>query len=145
VTTNNECERARVTMMASLDGETDLQTAPDSRHLATCAACQQWLKDVQSMTGRLEGLSYPSARVDLWPAVEMRIRQPERRLALPQRLWLIGALVLAWRAIQLFVDLPLPALHPFIPLAAAVAAVWLIAGDPMAIETSVPELQKRGA
>jgi hypothetical protein len=35
-------------------------------------------------------------------------------------------------------------LHPLVPLAAAVAALWQISGDPLAIETSAPELQKRG-
>jgi hypothetical protein len=60
------------------------------------------------------------------------------------RLWLIGALVIAWRALQLMFDLPLPMLHPLVPLAAAVAALWQISGDPLAIETSAPELQKRG-
>jgi hypothetical protein len=33
---------------------------------------------------------------------------------------------------------------PLVPLAAAVAALWQISGDPLAIETSAPELQKRG-
>jgi hypothetical protein len=39
----------------------------------------------------------------------------------------------------------LPVLHPLVPLAAAVAALWQISGDPLAIETAAPELQKRGA
>ena len=144
MSTSNECERARMTLMASLDGESDPPAAPDAQHLTTCGSCQQWLKDFQSMTGQLQGLSYPAARVDLWPVVEARVRESERRPALAQRLWLIGGLVLAWRAIQLFVDLPLPVLHPIVPLVAAVAAIWVIAGDPLAIETSAPELQKRG-
>ena len=77
--------------------------------------------------------------------MEGRIRQSEQGLALPRRLWPIGALVVVWRALQLFVDLPIPMLHPFVPLAATAAAVWLVAGDPLAIETWAPELQKRGA
>ena len=144
MSTSNDCERARMTLMASLDGEGEAPTAQDGQHLATCASCQRWLQDVQSMTGRLQGLSYPGASVDLWPAVEARVRQAERGPALSRQLWVIGGLVLAWRAVQLFVDLPFAPLHPLIPLAAAIAAIWLIAGDPLAIETSAPELQKRG-
>ena len=96
------------------------------------------------MNTQLQKLSYQPAQVDLWTAVEGRIREAERTLALPRWLWPIGATVLAWRALQLVVDLPIPVLHPFVPLAAMVAALWLVAGDPLAIETSVPELQKRG-
>jgi predicted anti-sigma-YlaC factor YlaD len=144
VNTGTDCERVRMTLMASLDGESDPGSEPDRQHLSTCLLCQGWLKNLQSMTGQLQGLSYPDAHVDLWTAVEGRIRQHEQRLHLPRRLWPIVAIVLAWRAFELFADLPIPALHPFVPLAAAVAFVWLVAGDPLAIETSAPELQKRG-
>jgi hypothetical protein len=53
--------------------------------------------------------------------------------------------VLGWRALQLFVDVPIAMVHPLVPIAAAVAAVWLVMGDALAIQTSAPELQKRGA
>ena len=142
--TSTDCERVRMALMAALDGESDPPYDPDQQHLSTCSSCQRWLTDLQSMTGQLRDFSYPSARVDFWTAVEGRIRQSDRVLALPRRLWPIGAFVVAWRALQLFVDLPLGLLHPFVPLAATVAAVWLVAGDPLAIETSAPELEKRG-
>jgi hypothetical protein len=142
--TSTDCERVRMALMASLDGESDPPYDPDQQHLSTCSSCQRWLTDLQSMTGQLRDFSYPSAQVDVWTAVEGRIRQSDRVLAVPRRLWPIGAVVVAWRALQLFVDLPMPLLHPFVPLAATVAAVWLVAGDPLAIETSAPELEKRG-
>lgn len=139
-----DCERVRMALMASLDGERDAQSASDHQHLSTCSSCQRWLNDLQSMTGQLQGLSYHPAPVDLWSAVESRIRDSENSLALPRRLWPIAATVLGWRALQLFVDLPLPELHACVPLVAMAVAVWLIAGDPLAIETSAPELEKRG-
>ena len=142
--TSTACERVRIALMASLDGEGDPQSAPDRQHLSTCSSCRRWLEDLQSMTGQLQGLAYQSAPVDLWSAVEGRIRDAEPTLALPRRLWLIGVIVVVWRALQLFVDLPVPELHPFVPLMATTAAVWLVAGDPLAIATSAPELQKRG-
>lgn len=142
--TSTECERVRTALMASLDGESDGRSAPDAQHLSTCPSCQGWLKDLQAMTGQLRGLSYQRAAVDLWPAVEGRIRQPDEWQSIGRQLWPVGALVLAWRALQLFIDLPMPLLHPLVPLAAALAALWLIAGDPLAIETSAPELQNRG-
>jgi predicted anti-sigma-YlaC factor YlaD len=143
VNTNTECERVRMALMASLDGESADRPAPEAEHLSTCSSCQHWLKDQQGLTGQLQGLSYPQAPVDLWAAVESRIHQPQQA-RLPRQLWLIVAIVLGWRALQLSVDLPIPVLHPLVPLVAALAALWLIAGDPLAIETSAPELQKRG-
>ena len=142
--TSTECERVRIALMASLDGESDQPSLSDAEHLSACSECRRWLMGLQSMTGRLDGLSYRSTPVDLWSAVEGRIHHAEERLLHPRRLWAIGAIVVAWRALQLFVDLPLPLLHPFVPLAATVAAAWLIARDPFAIETSAPELEKRG-
>ena len=142
--TSTDCERARIALMASLDGESDRPSPQDRQHLSTCSSCRDWLNGLQSMNGQLRGLAYQSAQVDLWTAVESRIRQPEQTVGVARWLWAIGVLVLAWRALQLFIDLPIPVLHPLVPLAAAVAAVWLAAGDPLAIETSAPELQKRG-
>jgi hypothetical protein len=129
-------------LMASLDGESADRSAPEAEHLSTCSSCQHWLKVQQGLTGQLQGLSYPHARVDFWAAVESRIQPQQARL--PRQLWPIVAIVLGWRALQLSVDLPIPVLHPLVPLVAALAALWLIAGDPLAIETSAPELQKRG-
>ena len=141
--TSTDCERVRIALMASLDGESDPASPPDRQHLSTCSSCRDWLNDLQSITGQLQGLSFPSARLDLWTAVKGRIRRPEPR-SLTRQLWLIGAIVLVWRALQLFIDLPIPALHPLVPFAATVVAIWLAVGDLLAIETSAPELQKRG-
>lgn len=144
-----DCERVRLELMAALDRETGPDvTDPrtDARqHVASCSSCERWLKEFESMHRRFEGVSYPRPQVDLWTGIEDRIRLPDASLTRTHRLWLIGALVIAWRALQLMVDLPLPVLHPLVPLAAAMAALWQISGDPLAIETAAPELQKRGA
>jgi hypothetical protein len=138
VNTTDDCERARMALMASIDGESD---APRDEHFSTCASCQLWLKDLQSMTRQLQGLPYPDARVDLWMAVEGQIRHAEERRSLPRALWPVLGIVFAWRTLQLFFDLPLPALHPLLPLAAGLAILWRLAGDPLAIQTSAPELE----
>lgn len=143
-----DCDRVRLHLMAALDGEavremTDAVT-DSRRHLALCSACRGWLKDLESINSRFERVTYPGAQVDLWASVECRIRHSHTRLTVTQRIWLIGALVLTWRTLELLIDLPFPVLHPLVPLAAAVAALWQMAGDPLAIETFAPELQKRG-
>ena len=84
--TSTDCERLRIALMASLDGESAPRSAPDDQHLSTCSSCRLWLKDLQSMNTQLQKLSYQPAQVDLWTAVEGRIREAERTLALPR--WL---------------------------------------------------------
>jgi hypothetical protein len=52
--------------------------------------------------------------------------------------------MLSLRAVQLFIDLPVPILHLLVPTVAAVviAAVWKIAGGVLSIEVWAPELRK---
>jgi hypothetical protein len=132
--------------MAELDGEPvptiDDPPAAARQHLLSCASCTQWLQNVATLNSRFQQLPYPDQQLDLWGPLEGRLRQSDTRLTVTHRLTVIGALVLGWRALQLLTDLPFPILHPIVPLAGAIAALWLIARDPLAIETYAPELQK---
>ncbi len=142
-----DCERVRLQLMAVLDGEAvpGVDARSDARqHLAFCSSCRRWRQDLESVNSRFEGASYPGAQLDLWTTLEGRLRRSDARQPVTYPLWLIGALVVGWRALQLLIDLPFPMLHPVVPLAGALAALWLIACDPLEIETFVPELQKRG-
>lgn len=130
--------------MAAIDGQTDAASAADRDHLSGCSPCQQWLAELRQMDSKLEQLAYPDARVDLWASLEPQLRQSDAPPNATRRLWLIGACVLAWRVLQLWIELPLPALHPLVPVAAVAAALWNLAGDPLAVKTFAPELQKRG-
>ena len=145
---STDCDRVRLHLMAARDGEAGPGTAdpgPDPRrHLASCSSCERWVRDFESMNSRFKGVSYPLSQADLWTRVEGRLRQSDTTHRVTRRLWIIGAVVLGWRAVQLLIDLPFPVLHPLVPLAGAIAALWLIARDPLAIETFAPELQKRG-
>jgi predicted anti-sigma-YlaC factor YlaD len=138
------CEHARLQLMAAIDGEIDTASTADREHLSSCSSCEQWVDDLEAMDGRLRRLVYPAARVDLWASVSAGIRELAEKPDATGRLWFIGSLVLAWRVLQLVIDLPLPALHPLVPFAAATAALWQLAGDPLAVKTFAPELQKRG-
>jgi hypothetical protein len=148
VNPGTDCDRVRLQLMAARDGEA-VPGAADPRsdphqHLASCSSCERWLRDFESMNSRFQGVSYPGSPADLWAGVEARLRQPHTTRTVTRRFWIIGASVLAWRALQLLIDLPFPVLHPLVPLACALAALWAIARDPLAIETFAPELQKRG-
>lgn len=142
--TTVDCERVRRVLMAALDGEGQPPAGQDQAHLATCASCAQWLEDMRSAAAGVQALTYPAVTKDLWPAVERRIQAHAQRRPLPGWVWPLGAGVLGWRVLQLFVDLPIPVLHPIGQLVAVVIALWLMTGHFLAIETSAPELQKRG-
>jgi hypothetical protein len=101
-------------------------------------------RDDLRLQEQLQSLRYPEVRQDLWPAVSERIQVLDDGASIARRLLPIAAIVIAWRALQLLFDLPLPLLHPIVPLTAAVWAIRQLAGDPLAIETSAPELNKRG-
>jgi hypothetical protein len=125
--------------MASLDGEGSAPSASDQQHLSTCASCQQWLTEMTTLAAQLRGLPYPPAQVDLSTRVDERIHLVDHK---PGRLLLpIAAGIVAWRAVQLFIDVPLWILHPLVPLA-VVLVVWRLAGDPLAIQTLEPELKE---
>lgn len=143
-----DCDRMRLSLMAAFDGETDAGVADPGadarRHAAFCSSCDKWLQDLESMNSRFQGVSYPAGQRDLWASVQARFHESEAKQSLTYSLSLIGALVLGWRVLQLLIDLPFPFLHPVAPLAGAIAAFWVIARDPFAIETYAPELEKRG-
>ena len=138
-----DCERVRTALMASFDGASE-PSAEDQQHLTTCESCKRWLAEMQLMARQLDGLSYPSAPVELWPAVASQILGSEARRPLPRWIWSLGAAVLGWRVLQLFIDFPNPVLHPLGQIAAVAVALWLVARDLLTIEASAPELHKRG-
>jgi hypothetical protein len=126
--------------MAALAEEGGAIAAADREHAAACAACHAWLTANESLGTRLGALEYRRADVDLWSSVAARIEQADRRAPLVALLWPIGALVLAWRPLELLIELPMPALQPLVPIVAAAVAAWRIGGDFLAIETVAPEL-----
>ena len=142
---NTDCARVRIAVMAQLDDEGLATASTDRDHLATCEACQRWRVEFLSLSGNLQALAYLRADIDLWTAVGDRLHQAGDGWVPPRWLWPIAGGLVAWRALQLFVDLPIPALHPIVPLLATIAAVWMVAEDPLRIETTAPELRKRDA
>jgi len=140
----NDCERVRMHLMASADHEAEPPSPRDHEHVSSCAACQRWLTGFESLTTRLHSVPYPRAQADMWPAVEKQIHHGDRAPSLTRQLAPVIVLTLAWRVLQLFVDLPMPALHSLVPLAATAFVAWRAGSRLLAIEMWVPELQKRG-
>ena len=140
----NDCERVRLHLMASADHEAERPSPRDHEHVSGCAACRQWLEDFESLTSRLHGVAYPPVQADMWSAVEKQIHHVDPTPSLTRQLAPVIVLTLAWRVLQLFVDLPVPAVHSLVPVAAAAFVAWRAGSRLLAIETWAPELQKRG-
>jgi hypothetical protein len=143
-----ECQQVRLDLMASFDHEAAPGSAErDSvarRHLATCAACDQWWQALASVDRKVATLSYPPTEVDLWPAIDRALQPSPSRQPAWRRLYVLIGLMLIWRALQLVVDLPLPMWQSIISVVIVLTALWQLARDPVAIQTFAPELQKRG-
>jgi anti-sigma factor RsiW len=143
VTPDLDCERVRLDLMAAFDGEGADAAAHHQAHVAACPNCQRWLQDLAAMNSRFKATTYAGGEADLWPVIESRLRSSSKTSPEPT-LYVIGALCLGWRLLQLFTDLPLP-LVQWIPLLAIAVVLRRLGFSPLAIQTSAPELQKRGA
>jgi len=143
---HTDCDDVLVAVMSELDRETDgARPAWIDAHLAACPGCRETVAGMTRMHASLEHLTYDAPAADLWPAVEARL-QPGGRSASRETLALalIVPAALAWRALQVSFDLPL-LWNVVVPLAAVVIVLRWLAGDPLAISASTPELQQEGA
>jgi anti-sigma factor RsiW len=146
VTTGLEpgCRRVLIAALATLDGEQGpLSSEQTEAHLETCAHCRESLARMKAEHARLGTLAYDSAEIDLWPNIYSRIlheSQPHPKEGLAFAL--IAVLCLVWRTGQLVFDLPAPVLNGLVPLVTAVLVLHRLAGDPLAINLSTPELQQ---
>lgn len=115
-------------------------------HLAQCPGCREAVEGMTRMHASLDRLTYDAPASDLWPAVEAKLEPVARSTSRETlALGLIVPAALAWRALQVSFDLPLPLWTVVVPLAAAVIVLRWLAGDPLAISASTPELQQEGA
>jgi anti-sigma factor RsiW len=142
-----DCNDILIAVMAELDRETDgARPAWIRAHLAECPGCRDAVAGMTRIHVNLERLTYDAPAADLWPAVEARL--PPGGRSAPREtlvLALILPAALAWRALQVSFDLPLPVWNVVVPFAAGVIVLRWLAGDPLCISESTPELQQEGA
>lgn len=141
------CRNVLIAVMASLDGEMgEMRSEEIDVHLDACPRCRESVARMKAMHARLGSLTYEPAEIDLWPDIHSRILHesaPHRRERLAFAL--IAAVCLVWRTGQLVFDLPAPVVNGLLPLAAAMLILYWLAGDPLTINLSTPELQQERA
>ncbi len=99
--------------------------------------------EFEALNRRFDGMGY-LAHEDLWPALQqgLGIRTVSGTM---RRLWVAAGIVLAWRSLQLLVNLPSPVVNLLIPLAVVVTALWQLSTGRAGDSNLAPELEKRGA
>ena len=144
---HTDCNDILIAVMSELDRETDgARPAWIQAHLAECPGCRDAVAGMTRMHANLERLTYDAPTADLWPAVAARLPPGGRSAARETlALALIVPAALAWRALQVSFDLPLPVWNVVVPFAAAVFVLRWLAGDPLSISASTSELQQEGA
>ena len=138
------CQKVLLAVMATLDGEEGPMSSREiDAHLDACAGCRESVARMKTVHARLASLAYDPAQIDLWPDIYSRIlhdSQPHARERLAFAL--IAVLCLVWRTAQLVFELPAPVFNGLVPLVAAMLILHWLAGDPLAINLSTPELQQ---
>ena len=144
----NECEDVRLQLMAAADGEANDEFRPVAveAHLQGCTDCRGWVAGLSLLDANLKRLGYLHDPVNLWPKVESRILSTEAVPELPiVQLSLLVVFALAWRTAQLLTDFPSQIVDVALAIGTVGVALRLMPLSLFDIQTSAPELQKRGA
>lgn len=132
------CENVLMAQMAAADGEEpEFSTKQLAAHIATCANCQQELKQLQALDHVLTGLSLSEPRVDLWPVIENKIAKRTRSSLDWKPFALIGSLLVIYKLLEM-----LPARDPglafkLVPLVIVALLFVLIKENPFRINTEL--------
>ena len=130
------CEDMLIAQMAVADGEEPgVSKEQLTAHIAGCANCQAELTQSKALDQVLAGHTLAEPRVDLWPAIESRI--PRRTVASWQPFAVIGALLVAYKLLELLPAQDLGLGLKLIPLIIIPVLFFLIKENPFRIN---PEL-----
>lgn len=132
------CEDMLIAQMAVADGEEPgVSKEQVAAHFAVCANCQSELTQLQALDQVLAGHKLSEPRVDLWPAIEHRIPGRTRVVASWQPFAVIGALLVAYKLLELLPAQDLGLGLKLIPLIIIPVLFFLIKENPFRIN---PEL-----
>lgn len=139
------CQEVQLAAMALMDCEEPALSLSDiEAHLATCAACQHELKELQELARLWSSQSRKTYPADVWPQLaESPPPLPSKPLASnstwSERRWL-PVLVLALIVFKLFEFIPdrrLAIWVQFVPLLIAAALFPLLGRNPFQIKTEL--------
>ena len=130
------CEDVLMAQMAAMDGEeSGFSNELVATHIAGCANCQAELEQLKALDHMLAGHTLSERRVDLWPAIENRI--PNRAIVGWQPFAAIGALLVAYKLLELLPAHDLGLAFKLVPLIIVPLLFLLIKENPFRIN---PEL-----
>lgn len=127
------CEEWRVAAMALADGEMPpVSRAAIETHLVTCDGCRRVIEELQELASTWDGRRRSDCYVDLWPAIQDRLRRPKRH-------WLpmLVALLVTFKLADLVTDTSLALWVQVVPVLMAAAAFALLRQNPFRIQTDL--------
>ena len=132
------CDDMLIAQMALADGEEPgLSSEQLAAHIANCANCQSELTQLKALDQMLASHTLSEQRVDLWRSIENRIPERTRAVAGWQPFALIGALLLAYKLLELVPEHDLGLVFRLVPLIIVPVLFLLIKENPFRIN---PEL-----
>ncbi|HKR14967.1 MAG TPA: hypothetical protein VJT15_23080 [Pyrinomonadaceae bacterium] len=132
------CEDMLIAQMAMADGEEPgVSKEQLTAHIAGCVNCQSELTQSKALDQVLAGHTLAESRVDLWPAIDNRIPKRTRVVAGWQPFAVIGALLVAYKLVELLPAQDLGLGLKLIPLIIIPVLFFLIKENPFRIN---PEL-----
>jgi hypothetical protein len=140
------CQEVQLAAMALMDcEEPPLSLADIGAHLATCATCQQELKDLQELARLWSSQSRQSHGADVWPQLAGRLAAlPGEPLpgnsAWSERRWpaVLAAALIVFKLCEFIPDRRLGIWVQFLPLVLAAALFRLLGQNPFQIKTELP-------
>jgi len=127
------CDEARVAAMALDEGETPAFPRVEvERHVAGCVPCRQELAELAALEGIWNSHARDLQKVDLWPAIELRLVRRRRRW------WAaLAAALVIFRCVELFPDRTLTLWTQVVPLGAAIVVFVILRLNPFQISTEL--------
>ena len=133
-----ECKDAILSAMAEFDGEAPLLSSEQvNAHLAVCENCRQEIEQLQTTVGLLQMQARREQPADLWRLIEKRIESPQKMER--QTSWkafaLLGALLVAYKLLEMLAPQEFGFLFKLVPLIFVIALFGFLKENPFKINT----------
>ncbi len=128
------CEKALLAKMAEMDGEeTELSAEQINLHVATCENCRQEIAQMQTADTLLKRQTRHEQTADLWPVIETRLGAKEVAQSGWKPFALLGALLVAYKVIELLPAQNFGLAFNLVPLVLIVATFVFLKQNPFKI------------
>lgn len=134
------CESVSMAAMAIADGyQPELSSEQIGTHLASCANCRRELGQLQELSSLLDTQKRRLRTENLWQKIERRMPNVThtRTSQVSASFMFLGALLLAYRLVELLPDRDFSFLFKFVPVLLVIAAFGYLRENPFKINSEL--------